>query len=149
MLQINSQHLAPAGATAAPTGQSGDLRGAAGRAPHQAGVGVVEPVVQGEALHQLKQGAVVKVAGVGRDELVHAVFLCSVGVCGAANQKARQGGNETGQNGGVGGEQRWTKRRDGIFPSKHSLPLPLGQRDDCRPPQRTNSINKGFIYYFF
>jgi len=49
--------------------------------PHQTGVGVVESVVQGEPLHQLKQGGVVKAAGVGRNEVIHAMLLRPVCVC--------------------------------------------------------------------
>ena len=67
---------------------------------HQTGVGVVEPVVQGEALHQLKQGGMVKVAGVGRNELIHAVLLRPVCVCVAitsSNTKRCKQGSGTGK----------------------------------------------------
>ena len=49
--------------------------------PHQARVGVVEPVVQREALQRLEERGMVEAAGVGRDELVHAVLLRPVCVC--------------------------------------------------------------------
>lgn len=49
--------------------------------PHQAGVGVVEPVVQSQPLDQLEERAVVKVTWVGRNELVHAVLLRPVSIC--------------------------------------------------------------------
>lgn len=53
--------------------------------PHQAGVGVVEPVVQGQPLDQLEERAVVKVTRVGRNELVHAVLLRPVSICAPVN----------------------------------------------------------------
>lgn len=47
---------------------------------HQAAEGVVEPVVQREPLHHLKERCVVKATGVSGDKLIHAMFLSSVGV---------------------------------------------------------------------
>lgn len=53
------------------------------RDAHQAAERVVEPVVQCESLHHLKQRGVVKATGVSGDKLIHAVFLSSVCVCPA------------------------------------------------------------------
>lgn len=49
--------------------------------PYQAGVRVVESVVQGEALYQLKERGVIEVTGVGWYKLIHAVLLCSISIC--------------------------------------------------------------------
>lgn len=50
------------------------------RVTHQAAEGIIEPVVQRESLHHLKQRGVVKATGVSGDKLIHAMFLSSVSV---------------------------------------------------------------------
>ena len=51
-----------------------------GREPPQGGEGVFEPPLQGQVLQVGKEVVVVKDDGVGRYELLHAVFACTVGV---------------------------------------------------------------------
>ena len=67
-----------------------EVCGAGGRVTYQAAEGVIEPVVQGQSLHHLKQRGVVKATRVSRDKLIHAVFLSSVCVC---SSRRHRGGN--------------------------------------------------------
>lgn len=48
---------------------------------HQTRIGVIQSVIQGLPLKQLKEESMVKFAGISRNKLFHAVFLTTVCIC--------------------------------------------------------------------